>query len=138
MLAVVLFLVVLNAISLLRHRTGAATTGGALLLELLLDVAALTTQLYLSGGASNPFVSLYLLQVILAAVLLEAGEIGSLPDNVRRFFSRFLKCYVSRQGYKGGGFGFLVSLCAGLFPLLAHLQARLEPERYRAKPPDPG
>jgi glycosyltransferase involved in cell wall biosynthesis len=73
-----------------------------------------------------------------AADLLEAGEIGSLPDNVRRFFSRFLKCYVSRQGYKGGGFGFLVSLCAGLFPLLAHLKARLEPERYRAKPPDPG
>ena len=72
MVAVVLFLVVLNGISLLRHRTGAATTGGALLLELLLDVAALTTQLYLSGGASNPFVSLYLLQVILAAVLLEA------------------------------------------------------------------
>ena len=72
MLAVVLFLVVLNGISLLRHRSGAPTTGGALLLELLLDVAALTTQLYLSGGASNPFVSLYLLQVILAAVLLEA------------------------------------------------------------------
>ena len=72
MLAVVLFLVVLNGISLLRHRSGASTTGGALLLELLLDVAALTTQLYLSGGASNPFVSLYLLQVILAAVLLEA------------------------------------------------------------------
>ncbi len=72
MLAVVMFLVVLNGISLLRHRSGAPTTGGALLLELLLDVAALTTQLYLSGGASNPFVSLYLLQVILAAVLLEA------------------------------------------------------------------
>lgn len=72
MLAVVLFLVVLNGISLLRHRSGASTTGGALLLELLLDVAALTTLLYLSGGASNPFVSLYLLQVILAAVLLEA------------------------------------------------------------------
>lgn len=72
MLAVVLFLVVLNGISLLRHRIGTVTTGGALLLELLLDVAALTTQLYLSGGATNPFVSLYLLQVILAAVLLDA------------------------------------------------------------------
>jgi glycosyltransferase involved in cell wall biosynthesis len=72
-----------------------------------------------------------------AADLLESGEIGSLPDNVRRFFSRFLKCYISRQGYKGGGWGFLVSLCAGLFPLLSHLKARLEPERYRAKPVDP-
>jgi two-component system, sensor histidine kinase RegB len=41
-----------------------------LLMLLLLDVAALTAQLYLSGGATNPFVSLYLLQVTLGAMLL--------------------------------------------------------------------
>jgi glycosyltransferase involved in cell wall biosynthesis len=69
-----------------------------------------------------------------AADLLASGEIGTLGDNVRRFFSRFLKCFISRQGYKGGGWGFLVSLCAGLFPLLAHLKARLEPERHRSQP----
>ncbi|TCZ53151.1 glycosyltransferase family 2 protein [Roseicella aquatilis] len=68
-----------------------------------------------------------------AADLLAAGDIGTLPDNVRRFFSRFLKCYISRDGYKGGAWGFLVSLCAGLFPLLAHLKARLEPERHRPR-----
>jgi two-component system sensor histidine kinase RegB len=43
-----------------------------LLLLLLLDVAALTAQLYLSGGATNPFVSLYLLQVTLGVMLLDA------------------------------------------------------------------
>ena len=43
---------------------------GELLLALLLDMVALTTQLYLSGGATNPFVSLYLLQVVLGAILL--------------------------------------------------------------------
>lgn len=43
-----------------------------LLMLLLLDVAALTAQLYLSGGATNPFVSLYLLQVTLGAMLLNA------------------------------------------------------------------
>ncbi|MEG0677319.1 MAG: ATP-binding protein [Comamonas sp.] len=37
---------------------------------LLADVLALTVQLYLSGGASNPFIYLYLLQGILSAVLL--------------------------------------------------------------------
>jgi two-component system, sensor histidine kinase RegB len=37
---------------------------------LLIDVACLTVQLYVSGGIKNPFVSLYLLQVVLAAVLL--------------------------------------------------------------------
>ena len=66
-----------------------------------------------------------------AGDLLAAGNIGSLPDNIRRCLSRILKCYVARKGYKEGGWGLLVALCAGLFPLLSHLTARLEPERHR-------
>ncbi len=42
-----------------------------ILLALLFDVGALTVQLYLSGGAANPFISLYLLQVVLGAILLD-------------------------------------------------------------------
>jgi two-component system sensor histidine kinase RegB len=42
-----------------------------LLLALLFDVGSLTLQLYLSGGATNPFVALFLLQVVLGAILLE-------------------------------------------------------------------
>jgi hypothetical protein len=61
-----------------------------------------------------------------AADLRESGKIGSLPNNVRRFFSRFLKCYISRKGYKEGGYGFLIALFAGLYPLVSHLKARLE------------
>jgi len=45
---------------------------GELLLALLLDMAALTAQLYLSGGVENPFISLYLLQIVLGAILLPA------------------------------------------------------------------
>lgn len=41
-----------------------------IMLALLLDMGALTFQLYLSGGATNPFISLYLLQVVLGAILL--------------------------------------------------------------------
>jgi two-component system sensor histidine kinase RegB len=67
---VILFLVALNLVSLYRCRTPVLITNTELFLELLLDVAALTLQLYLSGGATNPFVPLYLLQVILGAVLL--------------------------------------------------------------------
>lgn len=37
---------------------------------LLLDMGVLTLQLYFSGGATNPFISLYLLQVVLGAILL--------------------------------------------------------------------
>lgn len=43
---------------------------GEVMLALLIDMAALTLQLYFSGGATNPFISLYLLQVVLGAILL--------------------------------------------------------------------
>ena len=63
-----------------------------------------------------------------AADLRDSGAIGSLPSNIRRLFSRFIKCYVFRKGYREGGYGLLVALFAGLFPLLSHLKARLEKE----------
>jgi len=69
--AVILCLIGLNGVSLHRYWYRRALRNGELFVELLLDVAALTIQLYLSGGATNPFVSLYLLQVILGAVLLD-------------------------------------------------------------------
>jgi two-component system sensor histidine kinase RegB len=47
---------------------------GELMLALLLDMAALTAQLYLSGGVENPFISLYLLQIVLGAILLPASR----------------------------------------------------------------
>ena len=47
-------------------------TSRSVFYALLADVLALTIQLYLSGGASNPFIYLYLLQGILSAVLLPA------------------------------------------------------------------
>jgi two-component system sensor histidine kinase RegB len=70
MLMVVAGLILLNfaSMAILRFRQGVARA--ELFAALLLDVAALTAQLYLSGGATNPFVSLFLLQVVLASVLL--------------------------------------------------------------------
>lgn len=58
--------------------------------------------------------------------LREQGDIGSTANNVRRFFSRFVKCYVFRKGYREGGYGLLIAIFAGLFPLISHLKARLE------------
>lgn len=46
--------------------------------------------------------------------------------NIRRFFSRFYKCYVRRKGYREGGWGFLIAVFAGLYPLLSYAKARLE------------
>lgn len=58
--------------------------------------------------------------------LRASGDIGGFGDNVRRLFSRFLKCYVGRKGYKEGPYGFLIALMAGLYPLISYLKARLE------------
>ncbi|MDO9403605.1 MAG: ATP-binding protein [Polaromonas sp.] len=71
MLGVLGLLVLINIASVLRWRTQRVVSNTELFVALLVDVALLTVQLYLSGGASNPFVFLYLLQVTLGAVLLK-------------------------------------------------------------------
>lgn len=63
-------LLALNALSHVWLRQHLQISSQALFSALLLDVAALTVQLYFSGGATNPFTMLYLLQIALAAVLL--------------------------------------------------------------------
>lgn len=47
----------------------------------------------------------------------------TLGHNVRRVFSRFYKCFIHAKGYREGAYGFLVALCAGLYPLLSYLKA---------------
>jgi glycosyltransferase involved in cell wall biosynthesis len=58
--------------------------------------------------------------------LRDSGEIGTMPRNLRRLVSRFFKCYVSRKGYREGGYGLLIAIFAGLYPLLSHIKAKLE------------
>lgn len=71
MALVLVGLLALNVLSYLWQRAHVEVSNRALLLALMLDVTALTAQLYFSGGASNPFTGLYLMQVTLAAVLLD-------------------------------------------------------------------
>ena len=59
----------LVSIPLLKKRVGVSNL--ELTTALLVDVAALGWQLYHSGGLTNPFTSLFLLQVVIGAILLE-------------------------------------------------------------------
>ena len=72
MLLVLAALALLNLVTLALLQRRAVRTV-ELFGALLCDFAALTLNLYWSGGATNPFISLYLLQVVLGAVLLEAA-----------------------------------------------------------------
>jgi len=65
-------LIAFNIASHLRWHEEVKVSNKELFFALLVDVSILTVQLYLSGGTSNPFAFLFLLQVILSAVLLDA------------------------------------------------------------------
>ena len=71
MACVLVGLIAINIAAYAWLRSDRPVSRHALLLVLILDVAALTAQLWLSGGAVNPFTSLYLLQITLGAVLLD-------------------------------------------------------------------
>ena len=61
--------------------------------------------------------------------LRDRGETwGSTASNIRRLVSRFFKCYVRRGGWREGGYGLIIAICAGLYPLLSHFKAKYEKE----------
>ncbi len=78
MSVVLIALIAFNIGSMVRWRVHHDVTNGELFFALLVDVATLTAQLYLSGGVTNPFSFLYLLQVILGAVLLRAWSVWTI------------------------------------------------------------
>jgi len=97
MAGLLLFLTGLNLVGHLRLRARNSVSNGELFLALGLDMAALTGQLYLSGGATNPFISLYLLQIILGAVLLQAWSIWTLVALATACFAGLTVVYAPLQ-----------------------------------------
>ncbi|CAA0095281.1 Sensor histidine kinase RegB [Zhongshania aliphaticivorans] len=70
MLSILAGLIAFNALTDLSLRFKRRVYTAELFMGLLVDMGTLTAQLFFSGGATNPFVFLYLLQVCLAAVLM--------------------------------------------------------------------
>ncbi len=82
---------------------------------------------YIDRDISDMLMRLDRYTTLRALDLADSGDIGSFPNMVHKIFSRFWKCYVSRRGYREGGHGFVIALCAALYPVLSHLKAALEP-----------
>ncbi len=70
MVGTVVFLVLVNLLTWWRLSLDYPVGNLELFLQLCLDVNALTVLLYFGGGSTNPFVSLYLLPLVLAAATL--------------------------------------------------------------------
>jgi glycosyltransferase involved in cell wall biosynthesis len=58
--------------------------------------------------------------------LREHGGKADIADNAWRGLRRFWKCYVRRRGWKEGGWGLMIALMAGLYPLISALRAELD------------
>ena len=43
--------------------------------------------------------------------------------SIRKIFSRFIKCYVTRKGFKSGGIGLLVSVLISIYPYVSALKS---------------
>jgi two-component system sensor histidine kinase RegB len=77
-----------------RLRKAAPVSEAELFFELLADVAALTALLYLSGGSTNPFVSLYLLPLTIAATAFSARYAWSMAGLTITCYSTLMFIYV--------------------------------------------
>jgi two-component system sensor histidine kinase RegB len=66
-------LLAFNVFTFYRAKRLTEATSTEIFIQLLIDVAALTALFYFSGGATNPFVSMYLLPLAISAVLLSSG-----------------------------------------------------------------
>ena len=62
--------------------------------------------------------------------MIDQNAIPPAGKTVRRFFSRFWKSYISRQGRKEGFYGVALGLYSALYPALSHLMA-LEMQRRK-------
>lgn len=72
MLVCVAALATINCLTLLRLKSAKPVTSPELFAQLSADVFALSVLLYYSGGSANPFISLYLLPLVIAAATLPA------------------------------------------------------------------
>jgi len=63
-------LIIINVLTIFQLKTGKTISKFEFFFQLLIDMTALFGLLYFSGGAANPFTSLFILQVIIAAVTL--------------------------------------------------------------------
>lgn len=87
-------------------------------LQLLIDTGALTVLLYLSGGAANPFVSLYLLPLVIVAITLPRSYTGLMTAVTIACYTLLMFKAVPLPAHHGGASEFHLHLVGMWFSFL--------------------
>lgn len=88
----------INLLTWLRLRNRIRISDRELLAQLLMDVAAFTAVLYLTGGATNPFAWFYLVPVIIAATVLPRPFTWAMAGVTTLCYTLLLIYYVPLPG----------------------------------------
>ena len=94
MLLTIAALATINFFSWLRLRSSRPVPGTELFAQLCMDVLALSVLLYYSGGSTNPFVSLYLLPLVIAAATLPGRYTWSMAALTSACYSVLMLYYI--------------------------------------------
>ena len=86
--------VIINLISWWRLRVDQPVSNSELFAQLCIDVLALSILLYFSGGSTNPFISLYLLSLVIAAATLTRSYTWLMAAITTACYSVLMKFYV--------------------------------------------
>ena len=84
-------------------------TDAELMAHLVLDIGVLTALLYFSGGSTNPFVTLYLLPLSIAAAMLPVRYTWTLVGVTLACYSVLLFTYIPLP-HEAGSFGWITTL----------------------------
>ncbi len=106
MLACVALLATFNLLSWLRLRADYPVANLELFMQLSVDVCALSVLLYYAGGSTNPFVSLYLLPLVIAAATLPQRHTWTMAIFTTACYTALMKYYQPLPGAhaaEGGG-----------------------------------
>ena len=94
LISVVVVLTIFNVFAWNRLKQGREVSDNEIFRHLLVDVAALTIILYFTGGASNPFITLFIFPLIISVTVLPARFAWILVGVTLIFYSLLMFVYV--------------------------------------------
>ena len=133
-------LVVVNVLSYQRLISATPIRQPTLFLQLCVDISALNAFFFLGGGDENPFTSLYLIHVALAAIILEPGWVLAVSSLVIGSYSAVHYAHypleLQREGWDQAmivPFGRIISYIATTGSIAAFVMAIASSQRHQER-----